>query len=376
MLKKFIFILFLSLFLHATLMPHMHMPIDTKKPAKLAIPGYSTVRISPERLHLFGITTEKVAYKKLIKSIRTVGIAEVDETKISHVQTKFNGWIENLYVDFIGMPVKIGHPLFSVYSPELVATQEEYIAALADIEDPVEGKFKREFEKSSTNLIKASADRLSLWDISDEQIRQIEQSRMPFKTLLFRSPIDGIVLDKKAFIGMNVAPGMTIYNIADLSHVWVLADIYESDVDLIQLGQEGEIYFSSMPKKIFKTEITFLDYVLENKTRTMKARFEIANKDMKLKPGMFATVNIKVNLGTTLALPEESLIHTGKRKIIFVEKERGTYEPREVKIGFKAQNYYQILSGISEGEKVVTSAQFLLDSESRLKALTAKVHSH
>lgn len=333
------------------------------------VPGYSSVTIDPERVQLLGITSEKIIFRHLKKDIRTVGIVDVDETKISHIQTKFKGWIEDLYVNFIGMPVGKGDRLFSVYSPELFSTQEEYISALQELENSIEGKFSKEYRESNLSLANACKERLRLWDISEEQIFKVEKERRPYKTLDFKSPVKGIVLTKKAFLGMNVSPGMTMYSIADLSQVWVLADIYENDIDLIKLGQKADITFSSFPGQIFKAKSTFIDYVVERSTRTAKVRFELNNSDFKLKPGMFATVNLNIDMGIFLALPQEALIDTGIRKIVFIDKGKGHFEPRQVEIGFKAGPYYQILSGVSEGQKVVTSAQFLLDSESRLTAV-------
>lgn len=372
MLRKITRILFmcLVLFFSFLIFPHMHSGKHKKDSKK--VKGYSTVKINPDRVHLIGVTREKVTYKKLKKIIRTVGIVEIDETKIVHIHTKFNGWIQELYADFIGMPVVMDQPLFSVYSPELVSTQQEYLSALEAAEQPAKGKFSGEFRESNIELLKSARDRLVLWDISDDQISRLEKERLSFKNLIFRSPVNGIIIDKKAFAGMRISEGMQLYNISDLSNVWVMADIYETDVDLIKVGQKGKIKIDSFPEKVFKSYITFLDYVVENKTRTVKARFEIPNKDMKLKPGMFSTVNLKIDLGTFLALPQEALIDTGKRKIVFVERQKGVYEPKEIETGFKAENYYQVISGLSEGQEVVTSAQFLLDSESRLKALEGK----
>ena len=338
-----------------------------------SIPGYSGVSISPERIQLLGISTEKIKVRDLTKKIRTVGVINVDETSIAHVQTKFNGWIEDLYVDFIGKPVKKNQKLFSVYSPELLATQEEYLLALHAHERKIKGRFSKELEQSNKDLLLSTQRRLELWDISSEQIKRLKKNRIPTKKLIFRSPIDGIVLNKKAFIGMNVAPGINTYTLADLSHVWALADMYENDALFIKIGQKAILTSLSLPGRLFHGNVTFIDYVVEASTRTVKVRFEFDNPRFELKPGMFGTVNIELPMGKTLALPEESLINTGMRTIIFVEKEKGRYEPREVKIGFKTDAYYQILSGISENESVVISSQFLLDSESRLKAFEGRM---
>lgn len=329
--------------------PNDHAGHDSKTPS-----GYAMVHVDPARIQLFGVLTEKVQIRDLKKTIRTVGVVEVDETRQSVIQTKFSGWIEKLYVNFVGMSVKQGQPLFSVYSPDLLSTQEEYLIALND---------------GSDELIKAARQRLALWDISSEQIAQLEQTKKPSKTLTIKSPLAGIVLDKKAFIGMNIEPGMPIFTIADLSRVWIIADIYEQDVASIKIGQKAMLSVTSLPGQTLDGTVTFISHVLQASTRTAKVRFECDNAKKLLKPGMYATVQIALDMGKTVALPEESVIDTGKRKIVFIDQGKGRYHPREVEVGFKADPYYQVISGITPGDAVVTSTQFLFDSESRLKAL-------
>lgn len=342
---------------------------NTKLKNHNGTPGYSVLNIDPERIQHLGVSLDKVIMRNLTKKIRTIGIVEVDERLIAHIQTKFTGWIEELYVDFVGMPVTVDQPLFSVYSQELFATQEEYLLALHDLHYPVSGKFSQEFKQSSRDLLHATRNRLELWDISPEQILQLEQTKKPTKTMLIRSPIDGIVLSKTGFLGMNVAPGINTYTIADLSYIWILADIYENDVSLIHLGQTAQLTLPALPGQTFKGKSTFINYVTEPSTRTTKIRFEFVNIDYLLKPGMYATIEFDLDMGKHLSLPQEALIDTGERKIIFVSQGEGRFEPREVKLGFKAGDFYQILEGLEENETVVTSAQFLFDSESRLKAL-------
>lgn len=328
---------------------------------------YAHVYIDPQRVQLMGIATERIKIRELNKTIRTVGIVDVDETRKSVVQTKFSGWIEKLFINFTGIPVKKGQPLFTVYSPELHATQEEYLLALGDGSNG-KGYLEKQFKNLNNDLIRAARKRLELWDIPDDEISRLEKEKKPSKTLTLLSPCKGIVLDKHAFIGMNVEPGIPIFIIADLSHVWVVADMYEQDIALIKRGQTGKIATTSFPDKTLKGVVTFINYTIDNPMRTAKIRFECDNKDFALKPGMYATVTIEVPMGTWLALPEESLIDTGKRKIAFVALGDGHYEPREVQLGHKANAYYQILGGLDAGDAVVTSAQFLLDSESRIKA--------
>ncbi|MCF7899196.1 efflux RND transporter periplasmic adaptor subunit [Candidatus Babeliales bacterium] len=331
------------------------------------IPEYSDVHIPSYREQLMGIITEKIKIRNLKKMIRTVGIVEVDERLKSVIQTKFSGWIEDLFVNFTGIPVKKGQPLFTVYSPELYSTQEEYILALQDNKFG-KGYLAEHFKRLNNDLVNATKRRLELWDIPDGEIAKLEKIKKPSKRLVLRSPSDGIVLGKNAFIGMNVGPGMVIFTVADLSHVWIIADIYEQDIELVKMGQKGKIKATSLPDKTIEGKITFIQYTVDNPTRTAKIRFECDNKNFALKPGMYSTVNIEVPIGNGLALPEEALIDTGKRKIVFVSLGNGHYEPRQVRLGYKADAFYQVLGGLEVGDSVVTSAQFLLDSESRIKS--------
>ncbi len=331
------------------------------------IPGYAPVKIDPQRLQLYGITSELVEKRDLIKTIRTVGIVTVDERRISNIQTKFNGWIEKLYVNFTNEYVKKGDPLFKIYSPELFSTQEEYLLALKGTQRKIEGRFAKELHQSDLDLLMAAKKRLELWDVPPDEIKRLENSLQASKTLLIRSPVNGVVTHLNAFLGKDVEPGTNIYVIADLSKIWILADIYEQDIDLVNLGQKAILTITSFPAQYVKKEITFIDYILDEKTRTVKVRFEADNFDFKLKPGMYGSVEIKKKMGRSLAIPEEALINTGKRKIVFVDKGDGYFEPRDVEIGFKADQYYQVISGLSAKERVITSAQFLIDSESRLQ---------
>lgn len=334
------------------------------------VPGYAPITIDPERIQLIGIKIEKIEQRDLEKKIRTVGIVEVDERKIAHIRTKISGWIEQLFVNFTGMSVKKGDPLFSIYSQELLATQEEYLLALKDLERPLQGRFAQELKKASEELLSSSRRRLELWDISEQQIHELELTKKPTKTLTLYSPVNGIVLNKNAFIGMSVAPDTELFTIADLSHVWILADIYEDNISFIKTRQKAHIALPALPEHVLSAEVQFINYVVESGTRTTKIRFECDNDTFYLKPGMYATVEMTIPLGKKLALPDEALIDTGKKKIVFVAQQNGHFEPRDVRLGVKAGDYYEILSGLAEGEDVVTSSQFLLDSESRIKALT------
>ncbi|MCL5124606.1 MAG: efflux RND transporter periplasmic adaptor subunit, partial [Deltaproteobacteria bacterium] len=293
---------------------------------------------------------------------------KVDERRIVNVQTKFKGWIEKLFINFTGTRIRYGDPLFSVYSPDLLTAQEEYLLALKSEDLPVQGIFGKELTQSNTSLLEAARRRLELWDVPEKEIQRLTETRIPSKTLIIDSPAEGIVLDKNAFSGMNVEPGMNIFTIADLSHVWVMADIYEQDISWIKLGQKAALALTAFPGKSLIGSVAFISYTLEPSTRTMKVRFDFDNPNEQLRPGMYATVEIQINMGKALAIPESAVIDTGLRKIVFVSTGKGRFEPREVQLGYKAGSYYQVISGLEINEEVVTSAQFLIDSESRLKA--------
>lgn len=335
---------------------------------KNSVSGYAEVQIDPEKLQLFGIITEQLQVRDLSKMIRTVGLVEVDERRIVNVQTKFKGWIEKLFINFTGTRVRYGDPLFSVYSPDLLTAQEEYLLALKSEDHPVQGIFGKELTQSNTSLLEAARRRLELWDVPEKEIQRLTETRTPSKTLTIDSPAEGIVLYKNAFIGMNVEPGMNIFTIADLAHVWVMADIYEQDISWIKLGQKAALALTAFPGKSLIGSVAFISYTLEPSTRTMKVRFDFDNPDEQLRPGMYATVEIQIDMGKALAVPESAVIDTGQRKIVFVSTGKGRFEPRDVQLGSKAGPYYQVISGLEINEEVVTSAQFLIDSESRLKA--------
>lgn len=330
--------------------------------------GYTEVKIDPQRVQLFGVRTEKIISRKLNKSIRAVGIVAADERRVANIQTKFSGWIVDLYVGFTNQSVNKGDPLFSVYSPALLATQEEYLIAKKGMRSQPKGAFGEEYSHSNQKLFESVKQRLELWDIPQEEIDRLDRQGTAMRTLTIRSPIDGIVLEKNAFAGMNVEPGMNTFVVADLSHVWVLADIFEQDITSIRIGQQAPFTMNAFPGRVFKGQVDFINYVLDPTTRTTKVRFNFNNKEMLLKPGMYGVVDLTIPIGLVLALPEAAVIDTGTKKIVFIEKGPGLYSPVEVQLGAKGEGYYQVLKGLSENDLVVTSSQFLMDSESRIKA--------
>ena len=333
------------------------------------VPGYAPVTIAQDRIQSMGITFAEARRMELGQNFRTFGKVAFDETRMHHVHTKFEGYIEELYVHHVGQFVREGEPLFSIYSPELYATQNEYILALRAREQMPSSDRDDAFPGAgNVDLVAAARQRLDLWDIGEIDIREIERTHKPIRALTIFSPVAGYVTQKTALQGLKVAPGDNLYDIVDLSTVWVLADIYEVNAPFVRLGQPANITLAYQPGKTWRGRVTFINPTVDPVTRTIKARFEFANPDNELKPDMYADVVIGGTSGSGIAVPESAVIATGERNIVFVAKGNGVFEPREVTLGVRVRNLYEIKQGISEGEKVVTGANFLLDSESKLKA--------
>ncbi len=345
-----------------------------QKEGKMQEVAPGTVQISSERQQLIGVKIGTVEMKPLEKVIRTVGRVDYDEKRIVTVSPKIGGWIEELYVDFTGRYVKQGEPLLTLYSPELVSTQEEYLIALRARKDLVKSPFP-EVAASGNSLAESANRRLKLWDITDDQIKALEESGQVKKTLTLHSPFSGFVLEKSAYKGMNVMPGMALYKLVDLSVVWLYADIYEYELPFVRLGQQASIRLSYIPGETFTGKAIYIYPSLNPETRTAKVRFEFSNTYGRLKPEMYANVEIKVYLGQKPAVPEGAIIDTGLRQMAIIDKGSGYFEPREVKVGAKVDDYYEVIKGLKVGERVVTSANFLIDSESKLKEALAGVGS-
>ena len=331
-----------------------------------------TVEIPIEKQQLIGVKTVAVAVKPLEKIIRTVGRIEYDEKRLATVNTKFEGWIEKLYVDYTGRYVKKGEPLAEIYSPELVATQKEFLNVLrwskqgSDVKSESISKL---LTRDAESLVEAAKQRLRLWDISEEQIQKIEDSGQPVRTLTLYSPVNGYVVQKMALQGMRVMPGEKLFDIADLSTVWIISDIYEYELSMIKVGEMAKISLSYFPGKEFSSRIDYVYPTLSGETRTAKVRFSIPNPNGQLKPQMFVNVEVKIGLGKKLAIPDDAIIDTGTRQVVYVDKGEGVFEPREVMLGIKAEGFREVLMGLKAGEKVASSATFLIDSEAQLKGV-------
>jgi len=331
------------------------------------------IKINPTVVQNIGVKTIKVKRRTLTRKIRTIGTLTYDERKVHHIHTKYGGWIEKLHVDFTGQEVKQNDLLMEIYSPELVSTQEELVLALKYKESLKDSTFV-ELSESADSLLASTKRRLELFDVPDHQIEELIRDKKITKTMHIHSPVHGFVIEKKALHGMHVQPGTSLYMIADLSNIWVMADIYEYELPWIKVGQYAEMNLSYFPGKKFVGRVTYIDPFLDAKTRTNKVRMEFANPNWKLKPDMYANVTIQSTIAKRgVAVPEEAVIHSGERNIVIVQGPDGTFESRELTLGPQADGYYQVLKGLRPGEIVVTSSNFLIDSESKLQEAIGKL---
>jgi len=338
-------------------------PVSTSGPS---------IFIAPERQQLIGVRTVAAEIKPLSLQIRTVGKIAYDETKITHIHTKVSGFIEEVFVDFVGRPVKQGEPLFTIYSPDLVATQEEYLLALKSRDALADSQFEW-ISGGASNLLDAARKRLLLWDISEEEIQTLETEGKVKRALTIYSPVSGIVTERAAYHhGRHVTPEMDLYTIVDLSTVWILGQVYEYELPHVKVGQMAEVEFPySSGIAARRGRVAFISPMLNPSTRTAEVRLEFPNPDLSLKPDMFVNFKLNVDLGRRLVVPQDAVLQTGTEQYVFVDLSQGYFEPRPVKLGPQAGDSYAIESGLKSGEKVVTAANFILDSESRLKGAFA-----
>ncbi|MDQ6953274.1 MAG: efflux RND transporter periplasmic adaptor subunit [Mariprofundaceae bacterium] len=332
-----------------------------------------TVTIDPVTVQNIGVRTALAERKTLTREVQSVGRVDYDEKLITRLHPKTEGWIGKLRVDETGEPVKKDQILLSIYSPQLVSTQEEYLLALNNMQTLKNSPFP-DIRRGAKNLLRSTRERLELLDVPEHQIRKLERTRKVMKFLHIHSPFDGIVVNIGARDGQFVTPQTELYMIADLSNVWTYVDVYEYELPWIKLGDEVDMRLASLPGEKFSGKITYIYPYLNAKTRTIKIRLEFKNPDMKLKPNMFADVTIHASKQiNAIVIPSEAVLRTGTRNAVFVVRGPGKYEPRDVKLGISSDGLVQILEGVKAGEEVVTSAQFLIDSESKLREAAAKM---
>lgn len=330
----------------------------------------STFSVDPRRQQLINVQTALVEIHSLEKVIRTVATLELDETKIEQVHPKIEGWIDQVFVDFTLQHVNEGDPLFSIYSPRLVSTQEEYLLALRTAKNLTNSPFEH-VSNGARSLFEATRRKLELLDITDEQLTELEKTGQVQKTMVVYSPTAGHVMDKDAFPNRYVTPETKVYTIADHTTIWAYVEIYENEIRHVREGQRVVMSTAAYPGETFNGEIAYVYPHLNEKTRTMRARLEFPNSDLKLKPGMYSTIKVHVPLGARLAVPESALLRTGTRDLVFVDLGSGRMQLRQVEVGTKAGSYYEILKGLQSGEKVVSAANFLIDAESKVQGVEA-----
>ncbi len=325
------------------------------------------VVLDADAVRRIGVTYALVERRILTRYVETVGNVVYDETRLATVNPKIEGWVEKLHVDFTGASVREGQPLMEIYSPALVAAQEELILAARLARDAAGERATA----SAAELLSSARRRLAYWDVSEEEIRGIEERGEPSRTLTLRSPASGVVVEKSVVEGDRVGPGMTLYRIADLSRVWIEAEVFEKDLAGVERGQGALVQFESYPEETFRGSVTYVYPTVSAQSRTASLRIELANPAGRLKPGMYARVTLDVPpTDPVLVVPRGAVIETGQRTLVFVADAAGALMPREVRIGAASGQLIEVLSGLEEGERVVASAAFLVDAESNLGTMT------
>ena len=349
------------------------MPTNMSMPAgqPAAISSQTTARgavtIDPRRQQLIGVRTVPVTKTTIAPSIRTIGVVRYDETRQADINLKLEGWIRDLFVDYTGQPVRRGQPLFTIYSPDLLATENEFLLALKT-RDQLQQSQIEDARTRAGNLVTAARERLRLWDLPAEQIAALEQSRRAEPTVTFRSPANGFVIEKAAIKGMHVTPGQTLYKVVDLSVVWVEADVYENDIQAIRVGAPATVTVDAYPGDRFPGRVVYVYPTMDEKTRTVKVRFALTNRGHRLKPGMYANVELTGSGRTGLVVPTNAVLDSGREQIVFVAQGDGYFEPRKVTLGHRLEDTIEVADGLKEGEQVAAGATFFLDSESQLHA--------
>lgn len=367
----------------------MHPQIKSDKPGSCPICGMTLtpvyknkgnsekgiVQVDPAMVQNIGVKTEIVTKRKLTHTIRTTGRIDYDETKQTIITTKFSGYIEKLYVDYTGKPVQQGQPLFEIYSPDLVAAQQEYLQAIR-YSGTMKSANDSIVSSGANDLLQSTKKKLLFWDISPEQIKELEQTGNIKKTLTIYSPFSGVIIEKNIFDGMQIQEGMSLLKLADISKMWVYADVYENELSWVKVGENANIELPDKAEKTLQGKIDYIYPYLQDQTRTARVRISFPNENQSLKKDMYVTVNIiPITSINVIAVPEQSVIHSGKRDIVVMSLDEGKFMSMEVKLGALSDGYYEVKEGLKEGDIIVTSSQFLIDSESNLKAGTSSMNN-
>ena len=333
------------------------------------------IKISTDKVQKLGVRTEKASLRDLGKIVRATGKIEPDERRVYSITPRFEGYVERLYVNATGQPIGKGQPLFAVYSPELVSAQREYAIAakgVQSLQNAANG-----VQSGMKQLANSSLMRLRNWGISEGQIAALSKSGQAQRTLVFHSPVSGVVTEKKAIQGMRFMPGEMLYQVADLSSVWVIADVYEQDMALVKKDAKVKVKVNAYPDQVFEGKVAYVYPTLKAETRTVPVRIELANPKQLLKPAMYAQVELSTtSKGKVIVVPDSAIIDSGTRRLVFIQLAEGRFEPREIRIGARSDNYVEVLDGVKEGEEVVVAANFLIDAESNLKAAIGGLGGH
>jgi len=325
------------------------------------------VQLSPQKLQSIGVKTSEVGHKVVADEIRATGNVAVDETRLAYVQTRFSGYIQRVFADATYQYVSKGQPLFTIYSPDLVATEREYLVAKQNQQQVAQSTVSG-VAASAASLLDAAAERLKQWGVPSRDIERLESTGQVQQEIEVDSPVSGFIIERNALPSVAVQPEMRLYTIADLSTVWVQAQVFQNDLGRIKIGDVATLSVDTFPGRMFSGRVNFIYPQLDMDTRTAKVRIVFANPGLELKPGMFINVVLRVPMGRHLVIPASAILQSGKRQVAFVDRGDGYLEPREVQLGPRAGDDFIVLKGVSEGEKIVTSANFLIDSESQLQA--------
>jgi RND family efflux transporter MFP subunit len=347
-------------------MPDIPATNPTTPSAPQATPR-GDVTIDPRRQQLIGVKTVRVIRETVDQTVRAAGAVRYDETRQADVNVKIEGWIRDLYVDYTGQPIQRGQPLFTLYSPDLINTQNEYLLAMKT-RDQMQQSTIADARERADALVTSARQRLLAWDLPAEDLRKLDETRKAVDAVLFRAPVNGFVIEKQAVKGLHVMPGQSLYKVSDLSVVWVEAEVYESELAAVRVGDAATVTVDAYRGEGFAGRVIYIYPYLDDKTRTNKVRVQLANRGGRLKPGMYANVELKSRGRSGLVVPTNAVLDSGSEQVVFVAQGDGLFQPRKVKIGRRLGDSTEILEGLTEGDQVATGASFFLDSESQLRA--------
>ena len=325
------------------------------------------IQIAPEKQQLIGVAYGAAEYETVTDAIRAAARVTLDETRISKVQSRLEGWIDKVFADFTGRQVRQGDPLLTIYSPEALATQQEYLLALR-AQRAMSSNPLHEMTESAGNLVAAARKRLELFDIGGRQLDEIARSGVAVESLTIEAPFSGFVMERNAYPKQHVTPDTVLYTVADLSTVWVVADVYEYESAAVRLNQPATLTLPAAPGRVFRGRVSYILPQVDPATRTLKVRLAFDNPGFALKPDMYGEVQLQTGGARRLVVPQSAVLNSGDRQVVFLDRGNGVFEPRDVKIGVQSGDRIEILSGLKPGERIVTSGNFLIDSESQLKA--------